>query len=253
MLAISLNTIGELLRDSENRQRELAKAYACLPATRCQRKIHCCSMLPEMTLIEALAAIQQMIEMTSALRLRYLAKLAHYFFLNAVEITSCPFLAGRDCVIYPDRFFGCRAYGLWSPTHYGMLAARSRSAKKLLHNQWKKLGISLPAAVVGYQVPYCPDVETIDDITADDHLLISVSKSIESLSRRCSEAHDAFEQAFFSDFSFLITTLLFGLRETLQMKFAVVREVVHTGQSDTLRDILETIWDPLAAADQWIH
>jgi Fe-S-cluster containining protein len=70
-------------------------------------------MLPEMTLVEALPVIRRLVEMAATMRNRLIKKIIGHFFLNPVEITSCPFLEGQECLIYPDRFFGCRSYGLW--------------------------------------------------------------------------------------------------------------------------------------------
>ena len=96
-------------------------------------------MLPEMTLVEVLPVIQRLVDMAPAVRKRLLQKIIIYFFLNPVEITSCPFLDGQDCLIYADRFFGCRSYGLWSQDYYEKLAASDRKVKIYLQKQWKNL------------------------------------------------------------------------------------------------------------------
>jgi Fe-S-cluster containining protein len=186
-------------------------------------------MLPEMTLVEALAAIQRLVDMAPAMRRRLMKIIVGYFFLNPVEITSCPFLDGQDCLIYQDRFLGCRAYGLWSRGYYEKLAARSREAKRYLQKQWENLGVSLPQKVIDFQVPYCLYVETDGHAVTDDEMLLYASDRIETLSRHFSQWHQSFRQRYFSDLSFLLASLVFGVTEVVQMKFAMVSDIVTTG------------------------
>lgn len=246
MPALSLDVIQEVLQQSEFQQLALQKVYALLPQTRCRRKTLCCSMMPEMTLIEALALIRKMIEMTAALRRRFANQIARYFFLNAVQILTCPFLDGQDCAIYEDRFLGCRTYGLWSAKYYRKLADQNQLAKRQLQNQWKRLGINLPRAVIDFQVPYCLDVATIDGKKADDELLRKVCDKVESLSREFAAAHQGFQHSYFSDFSFLLCALMFGFTEAVQLKFAVVKEILDTGKRKKLNRIISESADIFA-------
>jgi Fe-S-cluster containining protein len=181
MMSISLDTIGEIFLHTKNWPQTLEDAYALLPATRCRRKIHCCAMLPEMTWIEAAFVIYKIVDMRPSLRLQLIKKMTRYFLANAVEISGCPFLDKQDCLIYQDRFFGCRAYGLWSLSHYEELAARNQSTKKQFRSQWMRLGITLPQHVIDFSVPYCLDVDIADNISVDDNFMIHVSRKIESL------------------------------------------------------------------------
>ena len=238
MPTLSLDAIQEVLQQSEGQQLALQKAYALLPQTRCRRKTLCCAMMPEMTIIEALAVIQKMIDMTPALRQRFVNQVARYFFLNAVQITTCPFLDGQDCAIYENRFLGCRTYGLWSVKYYLKITDRNRMAKKQLRNQWRRLGINLPPEVVDFQVPYCSDVATIDGNKADDDLLRRVCKKVESLSGEFPAAHQEFQHSYFSDFSFLLCAVMFGYTEAVQLKFAIVKEILETGKRNKLNRII---------------
>ena len=238
MPTLSLDVIEEVLQQSDAQQLALQKAYALLPQTRCRRKTLCCAMMPEMMLIEALSVFQKMIDMTPALRGRFVNQIVRYFFLNAVQIATCPFLDGQDCAIYEDRFLGCRTYGLWTAKYYRRLADHNQLAKKQFQNQWKRLGINLPPEVIDYQVPYCRDVAIIDGKKTDDDLLRKVCDKVESLSRIFAAAHQDFKQNYFSDFSFLLCTLMFGFRETVQLKFAVVKEILDTGKRKKLNRII---------------
>ncbi|RZB35590.1 MAG: hypothetical protein SRB2_03046 [Desulfobacteraceae bacterium Eth-SRB2] len=242
-MTFSPHIIRELLRTSDHQLQELKETYALLPATRCRRKTHCCSMLPEMTLVEALPVIRRLVEMNSAMRNSLIQKIITYFFLNPVEITSCPFLEGQECRIYPDRFFGCRSYGLWSRARYEALAARDRKAKKHLQEQWKSLGVSLPKKVVDFQVPYCLCVETNGPEVIDDKTLLKASDRIEEISSHFSSRHQWFARRYFSDLSFLLSALMFGYTQAVQMKFTLVRDMVHTKDRTELDKIIQELPD----------
>lgn len=222
-MKISLQVIQDLLDKSTNQRSGLREAYALIPASHCRRKTLCCTLLPEISLIEALAAIQCLSKMDSTARLRLTRGLVRYFFLNSVRITSCPFLADRNCLIYQDRFFGCRAYGLWSKHYYDELAARSQEMKQYNQKQWQNLGVSLPQEVVDFQVPYCPYVKPDSDAFVYDETLFRAADKIEILSKQLTPWHESFRNSYFSDLSFLLVSLIFGLREAVQMKFAFVK------------------------------
>ena len=242
-LTFSPHIIKELLKTSDHQLQALKETYARLPATQCRRKTHCCSMLPEMTLVEALPVMRRLGGMAADMRKRLIQRIIQYFFLNSVEITSCPFLEGQECLIYRDRFFGCRSYGLWSRACYETLAARDRKAKKHLQKQWKRLGICLPEKVVDFQVPYCLCVETICHESIDDKTLLQASDTIDGISAGFSFRHQSFSQRYFSDLSFLLSALMFGYTEAVQLKFTLVRDMVHTNNRTKLDRILQELPD----------
>ena len=242
-MTFSPRIIKELLQTSDHQLKALKETYALLPESRCRRKSRCCSLLPEMTLVEALLVIQRLTKMTAAVRNPLIKKIIGYFFLNPVEIISCPFLEGQDCLIYPERFFGCRSYGLWSPAQYETLGARDRKAKQHLQEQWKRLGVCLPQNVVDFQVPYCLCVETIGPEIINDKTLNKISDRIQEISAHFSSREQWFAHRYFSDFSFLLSALIFGYTETVQMKFAMVRDMVHTKNRTKLDKILQELPD----------
>jgi Fe-S-cluster containining protein len=244
MLLLTWRVIENLLQSSVAQQRQLSIQYERLPATRCRRKTHCCSMLPEMTFVETLAIFRRIAAMESEERLALLKKISKYFFLNAAQITACPFLDGQTCRVYQDRFFGCRAYGLWSSAHYRKIVTGSQTAKRYLKKQWLQLGVRLPRAVVDFQIPYCLDVQTVEGVDLNDAALIHIADALESVSRQFSEAHQVFQQSYFSDFSFLVAALLFGHRPVVQIKFEVVKEFLDTGNAKKLDRILKGVVDP---------
>jgi len=237
----TLDVIKELLQNSAPLLQKLNATYALLPSTQCRRQVHCCSLLPETTLVEALAVIKRLTEMAPAIRERLVQKIIRYFFINPVEITSCPFLKDQDCLIYNVRFWGCRTYGLWSQAYYEKLAGQDRQAKIHLQQQWKNLGISLPQKVVDFKVPYCRHVEMLENREIDDKMLLQVSEKIETLSKQFSYRHQSFHQQYYSDLSFLFSTLVFGFTEAVKMKFAVVSDIINTGNRNRLDQLIEEL------------
>ena len=242
-MAFSREVIREILAESAKRRVVLKEAYARLPGTRCQRRTHCCSLLPEMSLLEALAAIQFLVEMKPEQRLRVSTRLLRYFFLNPVEILSCPFLEGQNCLVYQDRFFGCRAYGLWSREYYQEQAEQSQEAKQLSRQQWQALGVSLPQEVVDFQLEYCSDVKLEGNTSVDDELLLQVSDMIEALSGELVPWHDRFCRRYFSDLSFLLASISLGLQQAIQLKFKIVRDILSSGNHEKVEDIVDKLDD----------
>ena len=163
------------------------------------------------------------------------------FFLNPVEISSCPFLDGQDCLIYQDRFFGCRAYGLWSWQYYEKQAARSRQAKQLSQKQWQGLGVLLPQEVINYSLPYCPHVKLKGNISVDDEMIQKALDAIEGFSGQLSPWHETFRQVYYSDMSFLVASLVFGIKEAIRLKFEIVRDVMTTGNMEKVKGILDNL------------
>ncbi|UCG13328.1 MAG: hypothetical protein JSU72_02230 [Deltaproteobacteria bacterium] len=238
-MVFSSQTIHQLLSQSSEQRQALRQVYGRLPTTRCRRRTLCCSLLPEMTLVEALSVIQLLANMTTPNQIKLSRGLVHYFFLNAVEIAFCPFLDGDACLIYADRFFGCRAYGLWSRRYYEEQVARSREAKRLNQQQWEGLGVSLPQAVVDFQLPYCSQVEIEGDVRIDDQELLNVLDTVETISGQFEAWHLSFRQRYFSDLSFLLASLTFGMAEAVRLKFETVRDILSTGKRDRLAEAVE--------------
>ncbi|OGW36818.1 MAG: hypothetical protein A2Y97_06100 [Nitrospirae bacterium RBG_13_39_12] len=242
----SLNIIKNLLQAPVSQRRVLEETYALLPSTSCQRRTLCCSILPETTLLEVLAVIKHSAKMAPGIRRQLTKKIICYFFLNPVEITMCPFLEGQECLIYRKRFFGCRAYGLWSKKYYENISERSRQVKNHVRNQWEILGISLPQKVTDFQVQYCSSVETDGHVSTDDDFILNVSDRIHNLSRQLHQWHQLFVDGYFSDMSFLLASLIFGVNESIRMKFGIVSDITSTGNKIRLNKIVEALPDIFA-------
>jgi len=240
---ISAATLHKLLESSIADIAELKTIYGRLPTTVCDRRTHCCAMLPESTFLEALTALNRFRQESAAQRQRTLKKIVAYFFVNPVQITACPFLVKKQCIIYEDRFFGCRSYGLWSPQHYKKMARENRRLKSVFRQQWQSLGIRLPDEVIDFQQPYCLDVTRINGTDTDDKTLVRLTSDIEALSSRLSPWHQAFSRIYFTDLSFLTSAMIFDVDRLLKMKVDIVRENVSTGTSKLLNDTLEYVSD----------
>jgi Fe-S-cluster containining protein len=242
-MIFSLEIIRELLARSTDQRLAIKDVYGQLPATRCRRRTECCSLLPEISLLEALKVIELLVDMAPGKRHQLSKGLIRYFFLNPVEILSCPFLDGQDCLIYADRFFGCRAYGLWSQQYYSEQATRSQQTKQLSLKQWRGLGITLPQEVVDFHLPYCGYVELEGNNFVDDEMIMDASDEIEGLSVQLSPWHHTFRQGYFSDLSFLFASLAFTTQTAIQLKLEIVREALVKGNKDILTGLWEGVPD----------
>lgn len=238
---ISLSVLKELLGTSAPKQRELRQAYLELPGTECLRNARCCTLLPDTTLLEALVALQSLMDLPSTSRRDVVQGMIRYFFLNPVEIMSCPFLVNHDCMIYGERFFGCRAYGLWSKAFYCKLSERTRHGKRYVRDQWTRLGVTLPQEVTEYEVPYCEHVKISGSGSCTDEMLLHISGNIEELSGSFPPWHQLYPGMYFSDLSFLVSALVFGVHEAVTLKFRIVSDVVKKGSRDRLTASLEQV------------
>lgn len=241
------DTIREVLADSGPVFRRLKEIYALLPSTHCLRRGDCCSLMPEMSFAEAQSALDLLIRFNPDERMRLFRKIVGHFFLNAIEITTCPFLEDQDCMIYPDRFLGCRAYGLWSKETYEKRAEANRLAKLNLQKQWQRLGVILPRDVVHFRLPYCPNVTPETGEAVSDTLLSRCGERVGLLYRRFSSDHQSLERTFgrdyYFDLSFFLTALVFGAPGAARMKLDVVREILITGSRKKLDEILAGLPD----------
>ena len=242
-LMFTYEIIKDLIRTSGPTLHKLGQTYGRLPDTTCLRRGHCCALLPEMTFAEGLSAFRSLIQFEPEMQNRVFKKIVAYFFSNALEITSCPFLEGNHCLIYPERFFGCRAYGVWSPGYYENRAKDNQTAKKILQESWKRLGVALPKAVIEFQQPYCHDVTVQNDMMLEDATLEALGDRIELLSDEFGDWNTFFKQTYGSDISFLSAALVFGTSGAVQKKFIIVRDIIASGDYSPLDKLLDELPD----------
>ena len=115
-------------------------------------------MLPQMSRIEAGRLLHCLEETPDEQRRKIHLRVIEYFFLNAVRIMGCPFLEDGGCLFYNHRPFGCRAYGLWSPSAYRRQVEAAAREKKTVEQAWASLGVPLPKKILQYRPPYCDQV-----------------------------------------------------------------------------------------------
>ena len=114
----------------------------------------------------------------------------------------------------------------------------SRRDRRHLLAQWKRLGLELPTKMVEFEIDYCDRVEAIRQPALSDGELLNVLEKIYSLDRNFPQLQKTFEEAYHSDFSLLMTSVVLGFRKALLVKFAVIKEIVKQGRSKRLEDNL---------------
>ena len=231
---------------------QLQDHYGRLPSTRCdcQKPGVCCAYLPQMTLMEALQWVDIIRQLPEPEKMNMLRSFMRFYLTNPVHHSGCPFLNQYRCGIYRFRPFACRAYGLWSREIGDSRTDLNRQERKRLLVQWKRLGLELPAEMVEFEIDYCDRVECIPRAGVSDDELIAILEKIYQMDRNLGELQKKFEETYHSDFSFLMTSLVLGVRKSVLMKFAVIKEIVNQGNSKRLGvmldkigpDVLESSW-----------
>jgi len=247
MKVISHTDLPSLMEKSRKASSGLAELYARIPQAECKRRSLCCRMLPDAALLEVLSVLDRLSILPAGRRMPIIKRVIRYFLMNPIEMTNCPFLQDRECLVYAHRFFGCRAYGLWSYAYYEDLAVRDREAKLTLQQQWEQLGVSLPVEVIHFHQPYCRDLQIVGDSAFDDTALEAILDDIYGLSRRHFPEHSAFQDGYFSDMSFLIAAATLGIVEAVRLKYENVKAILNTGNTDLMDDALSGISDIFAA------
>lgn len=221
----------------------LQKVYACLPRTRCICKDPgvCCIFLPEMTVLEALQWIRLMRDMPDLELNTILRKFVEFYLTNPARLTGCPFREDGVCTIYEYRTFGCRSYGLWSQKMGRARTQNSRNSKKELKKMWKKFGLEVPADAVEFEIDYCDKVQIQSGGPIGDAGIMDLLKKVYELGKPLGDLQARFEEEYHSDFSFLLTSLLLGMKKALLLKYAVIKEITQKGTDMRLQEALGKI------------
>jgi Fe-S-cluster containining protein len=191
-----------------------------------------------MTVLEAFQWIKLMQELPDSSLVAKLRKFVSFYLTNPARRTRCPFRQDGACTIYPYRTFGCRSYGLWSQKMGRTKTQNSRNSKKALRKMWKNFGVDIPAGIIEYEVDYCDRVQIRSGKPVGDDALMELLTGVYHLGKSLGDLQTRFEDEYHSDFSFLLTSLVFGLRKTLLLKFAVIKETVQKGTDLRLREAL---------------
>jgi hypothetical protein len=86
-------------------------------------------------------------------------------------------------------------------------------------------------------------VEPEGDEPVNNELLEQTFGVIYSISAQLIPWHGQFRQAYFSDLSFLLASISFGVQQAIQLKFEIVRDYLANGKQDRLAEIMEDIPD----------
>lgn len=238
-----MNALKPLITSARPLYRELQVIYRNLPATecRCDHPGVCCAFLPEMTGIEALRWLSIILEMPQQERNKIVRKFVEFYFTNPLRHTGCPFLSSGACSIYPHRTFACRAYGLWSRKIGSARTRQSRQDRRALLEMWQKFGVSLPVEILESEIDYCDKVHPLSEEPLSDEQLMADLQQMYVLDQLLPGLKQKFEEEYHSDFSFLITSLIFGQRKTILGKFAVIKEMVAHGTDERLQIMLKKV------------
>ncbi len=224
---------------SKDRWSELDAILEDLPKTDCQRLTDCCALLPQMSWTEAGRLLHCLEETPGEQRSRIILRVIEYYFLNAARIMGCPFLENSGCLFYAQRPFGCRAYGLWSPSVYRRQADTAVQEKKKVEQAWASMGITIPKAVLHHRPPYCRHVKTSDGGGIGDEALKDIGRRIQALDQTTERQAAEFARDYFNDLSFLLAADYLGRNAVIREKVTVVREFLMENRSPSLEYLLE--------------
>ena len=240
---INVNELHSAIQTAKPLFNKLQNHYEKLPPTQChcQEPGVCCVYLPQMTLVEALQWVDIVQQLPDPEKIDTLKLFMRFYLTNPVHHAGCPFLKQSKCGIYKIRPFACRAYGLWSRQIGGSRTELNRQERKRLLAQWKRLGLELPAEMVEFEIDCCDRVENLSRASVSDDDLIAIFENIYQLDQNLTEYQKIFEEAYHSDFSFLMTSLVLGVRKSVLMKFAVIKEIVKQASSKRLEDLLDKV------------
>jgi Fe-S-cluster containining protein len=237
---------GEIIEAAHKAQpvfEKIQSLYQQLPETicACEEPGTCCAFLPEMTLMEALQWFRVMQQMPDAERVALIRKFVEFYLTNPIRHIGCPFLSDGHCGIYEFRSFACRAYGLWSKSMGQERTQQSRAGKMKLVKMWQRYGIEMAPAAIFDEMDYCDQVGCKADMKISDNRLMAVLQEIYLLDNELADLQTKFENEYYSDFSFLITSLALSTKKAVLGKFAVIKELSRSGTDKRLKNLLSQI------------
>lgn len=240
---ISNKEIREAVNKAQPVLAKIHSLYRKLPETtcNCEEPGACCAFLPEMTMMEALQWFQVIQQMPEIERVSLIRKFVEFYLTNPIRQMGCPFLSKGDCGIYEYRTFACRAYGLWSNPLGVERTQKSREGKILLIKMWQRYGIEIAAEAIVEEMDYCNQVGCKLDIKISDNQLMANLEEIYLLDHELTGLQTKFEYEYYSDFSFMISSLALGNKKAVLGKFAVIKELCREGTDKRLERLLSHI------------
>ncbi len=205
-----------------NDRSALSRVYGRLPDTTCQRRGLCCGLLPPVQHIELLVWLSELIALPIDEARHQAVRLVEHFLFNAAQRRECPWLEPGRCSIYPRRFLGCRAYGLWSPTAYEQRRSGAVDAARQTAKAWASMGVKLPSEVLAPGPEYCRCVRPIYDSHAPkdgdlDRLEDDLADMADGL-----PGEELFSQ-WGGDISYAAAWLALGPQKALSLKVAATK------------------------------
>ncbi len=240
---ISNREIVEAVHKARPIFEKIQRLYRQLPETTCacEKPGTCCAFLPEMTLMEALQWFRVLQQMPVAEREVLIRKFVEFYLTNPIRRLGCPFLSKGHCGIYEFRSFACRAYGLWSKSMGQERTQQSREGIVKLVKMWQNYGIDMAPEAIVDEMDYCEQVGCKSDMKISDNRLMAILEEIYLLDTELSDLQTKFENEYFSDFSFLIVSLVLGTKKAILGKMAVIKELSGSGTEKRLKNLLSQI------------
>jgi hypothetical protein len=118
---------------------------------------------------------------------------------------------------------------------------QNRQDKKKLVKLWRRQGIELASAAIAAEMDYCDQVCCRSDVNISDNQLMAVLQEIYLIDHELADLQAKFETEYYSDFSFLITSLAMNTKKALLGKLAVITELSRSGTDHKLQNLLAQI------------
>jgi hypothetical protein len=190
--------------------------------------------MPVLHAAELAVWLRRWLGLPQAERIAQAAALVEYFLLNAARRLPCPWAEPNACAVYEQRFFGCRAYGLWSPSAYQARRQQALAAAEQVRAAWAGLGVELPREVLTPPPEYCRQVRVIQGPAPGD---ADLARWEEELARLGADLPPEL-QAAAGDPAHLMARLVLGPQECLRWKLEVTR-LALAGREDEARRLVE--------------
>ena len=214
----------------------LNQLYQQVPDTTCARRGACCTLLPPVSTVELAAWLHRLADIPYNERSAQARRLLEHFLVNAAQRRPCPWARPASCAVYPDRFMGCRTYGLWSTSAYEKRAAQAAQGQQAVAQAWQRLGVELPPKVLAPAPAYCLQVKPVSGPAPDDAAIEALEERAIELSRDLPSSLERLHD-FSGDISFAVAVLVLGQPQALSLKVAVTKALL-AGDQDEAHELL---------------
>ena len=117
----------------------------------------------------------------------------------------------------------------------------SRAGKMKLVKMWQRYGIEMAPEAIANEMDYCDQVGCKSGLRISDKRLMAVLQEIYLIDKELAVLQTKFENEYYSDFSFLITSLALSTKKAVLGKFAVIKELSLSGTDKRLQNLLSQI------------